>query len=114
MRIVAANHHSATYDLEFSHLATLEPFLMASIPCPNCGTHVQKPTNIIGIILGIFGFLFIGGTLLIIICLATIATVGANADARFDEVGAELNEVDFDSGAMQIEAETSQDAVDVQ
>lgn len=87
---------------------------MASIPCPNCGTHVQKPTNIIGIILGIFGFLFIGGTLLIIICLATISTIGANANARFDEASAELSEIDFETGAMQIEAETSQDAVDVQ
>lgn len=81
---------------------------MASVPCPNCGTNVQKPTNVIAIVLGIFGFLFIGGTLLIVVCLATIATIGANAEARFDEVSAELNEVNYETGAMQIEAETSQ------
>ena len=87
---------------------------MASIPCPNCGTHVQKPTNIIAIILGIFGFVMVGGTLLVIICLATIATVGANAEARFDEVSAELREVDYETGTAQIEAELSQDIHNVQ
>ena len=67
---------------------------MATIPCPQCGTQVKKPTNIVGLVLGIFAFLFIGGFCLILVCLAAIAAVGENAEAEFQQVAAEISSID--------------------
>ena len=52
---------------------------MATLQCPNCQTHIQKPTNVLAWVFGILGalaLLMVGGFLLIIVCLAAISAVG--------------------------------------
>ena len=64
---------------------------MATIRCPNCHSEISKPgSHLWLIILGFLGFVFIGGIMLIIVCLAAIVAIGANADEEFDRIGANI------------------------
>jgi len=49
---------------------------MATIQCPNCQCHIQKPTNVVAWAVGIIALLMVGGFMFIIVCLAAIAAVG--------------------------------------
>lgn len=62
---------------------------MATICCPNCQTQIQKPTNVVAWVLGTLAALFVGGFLIIVICLSAVTAIGANAnvaDSKFDNV----------------------------
>ena len=55
---------------------------MATMCCPHCQKHFQKPTNVVAWVVGIVAALIAGGFLLIIICLAAVTAIGANANAE--------------------------------
>ena len=73
---------------------------MATMQCPSCNCSFKKPTNVIGWILGILATFFIGGFLLIVVCLTAISAIGASADSEFSRVSQELTQ----DGQVQAEA----------
>ena len=67
---------------------------MATMCCPNCQTVIKKPTNVLAWIAGILAALFVGGVLLVVVCLTAVSAIGANAEDQFDRISADLRKAE--------------------
>ena len=84
---------------------------MAKMLCPNCHTQIEKPSNSTGwivAILGGIGLMMVGGFLLIIVCLATISTIGANAEAEAQAQFESIEEL-LDTEEVSVEVQSAAD-----
>ena len=74
---------------------------MAMMQCPNCQSHIRKPTSPWAVIFGVVAFLSVGSLMLIFLCVAAIAVVGVNAAAEMEQNGTTMNIESFEDFGQQ-------------
>ena len=76
--------------------------------CPTCGRTNNGSSKIVVFVLGIVGLVFLGLPVIAFVCLTAVATIGSEADAKFEEISRELEQPAAMSRTSDVQAEITE------